>query len=152
MQRFQLIEQSIFLTSRHPLISRWSAFAESQAHSALMGAPENSPVTAVSALLEQLLRRLWDSPQREGGLSGPVGHTAFTGKAQPSKPATRRGHFDLETCFMCELPFLCTKLTLVMTQSNDSAMEASPFVADGWEISLDFTLKAVPGIWTLPLS
>ena len=53
---------------------------------------------------------------------------------------------------MCELPFLCTKLTPLMTQSNDSAMEASSFVADELEISLDFSLKEELGIWTLPLS
>lgn len=53
---------------------------------------------------------------------------------------------------MCELPFLSTKLTLGMTQSNDSAVEASSSEADGLEISVDFPLKEALGSWTLPLS
>lgn len=51
-----------------------------------------------------------------------------------------------------ELLSLCTKLTLLMMQSNDSPAEASSFMADELEISLDFTLKDSLGIWTPSVS
>lgn len=33
-----------------------------------------------------------------------MGHVAFTGRPQSSKPATQWGHFELETLLVCELP------------------------------------------------